>query len=45
MKEASHDIADNIQAGAKSIANKIKNPDQDISEEFEKEKLKEKIDN
>lgn len=42
MKEATQETIDKIQAGTKSIANKTKNPGKDRSEEYEKEKIKEK---
>ncbi len=45
MKEATQETTDKIQAGTKSIANKLKNPDKDIGAEYEKEKLKENGDN
>ena len=35
---------DKIKAGAKAVANKIKDPDKDIGTEYDKEKLKEKVD-
>ena len=35
---------DKIKAGAKAVANKIKDPDKDLGTEYDKEKLKEKVD-
>jgi hypothetical protein len=35
---------DKIKAGAKAVANKIKDPDRDLGTEYEKEKIKEEID-
>jgi hypothetical protein len=35
---------DKIKAGAKALANKIKDPNRDLGTEYETEKLKEKID-
>lgn len=34
---------DKIEAGAKAVANKIKDPDRDLGAEYNKEKLKEKV--
>jgi len=33
-----------IKAGAKAVANKIKDPDKDLGTEYDKENLKEKVD-
>ncbi len=38
------DAGDKIKAGAKAIGNKIKDPDKDLGTEYEKEKIKEKVD-
>lgn len=38
------DASNKIQAGAKAVANKIKDPSRDTSTEYEKEKLKEELD-
>ncbi len=35
---------DKIKAGAKAAANKIKEPDKDLGTEYDKEKVKEKVD-
>ena len=35
---------DKIKAGAKAVANKIKDPDRDLGTEYDKEKVKEKVD-
>ena len=34
---------DKIKAGAKAVGNKIKDPDRDLGTEYEKEKIKEKV--
>ena len=36
--------SDKVQAGAKAVANKIKDPSRDIDTEYSKEKIKEKFD-
>ena len=38
------DASNKIQAGAKAVANKIKDPSTDTGEEYDKEKLKEELD-
>ena len=38
------DASDKVQAGAKAVANKIADPDRDLSTEYKKEKIKEKFD-
>ena len=38
------DASDKMQAGAKAVANKVSNPDRDLETEYNKEKLKEKLD-
>ena len=38
------DAGDKIKAGAKAVANKIKDPDRDLGTEYDKEKIKEKVD-
>lgn len=43
MKDATQETTDKIQAGTKSIANKLKNPGKDMDGEYEKEKIKEEI--
>ena len=43
-EEDLEDAGDKIKAGAKAAANKIKNPHKDLGTEYEKEKVKEKID-
>lgn len=37
------DAVDKIKAGAKAVGNKIKDPDRDLGTEYEKEKIKEKV--
>lgn len=38
------DAGDKIKAGAKAVANKIKDPNRDLGTEYDKEKIKEKVD-
>lgn len=38
------EASDKVQAGAKAVANKVKDPDRDLEMEYNKEKLKEKFD-
>jgi hypothetical protein len=38
------DASNKIQAGAKAVANKIKDPNKDTGTEYDKEKLKEELD-
>ena len=38
------DASNKIQAGAKAVANKIKDPSRDTGEEYQKEKIKEELD-
>ena len=38
------DASDKVQAGAKAVANKLKDPDRDLNTEYQKEKIKEKFD-
>lgn len=38
------DASDKVQAGAKAVANKIKDPSRDLDTEYSKEKIKEKLD-
>ena len=38
------DAADKVQAGAKAVANKIRDPNKDLNTEYQKEKIKEKFD-
>jgi hypothetical protein len=38
------DAGDKLKAGAKAVGNKIKDPDRDLGTEYDKEKLKEKVD-
>jgi hypothetical protein len=42
-KGALDEAGDKIQAGAKAVANKIKDPDRDTGTEYSKEKLKEDL--
>jgi hypothetical protein len=37
------DASDKVQAGAKAVANKVKDPDRDLDTEYQKEKIKEKL--
>ena len=36
--------SDKVQAGAKAVANKVKDPHKDLDTEYAKEKIKEKFD-
>ena len=38
------DASDKVQAGAKAVANKLEDPDRDLETEYQKEKIKEKLD-
>lgn len=38
------DASDKVQAGAKAVANKVKDPDKDLDIEYQKEKIKKKFD-
>jgi hypothetical protein len=38
------DASDKIQAGAKALGKKITDPDKDLGDEYQKEKIKEKMD-
>lgn len=38
------DASDKVQAGAKAVVNKVKDPDKDLDTEYAKEKIKEKFD-
>ncbi len=38
------DASNKIQAGAKAVANKIKDPGKDTGAEYQKEKIKEELD-
>ncbi len=38
------DASDKVQAGAKAVANKVRDPDRDLDTEYTKEKIKEKFD-
>ena len=42
--EELEDAGDKVQAGAKAVANKVADPDRDLESEYQKEKLKEKVD-
>jgi len=42
-KKDTKNAVDKIKAGAKAVGNKIKDPDRDLGTEYEKEKIKEKI--
>ena len=43
-EEGLENTGDKIKAGAKAVANKIKDPDKDLGTEYDKEKVKEKVD-
>ena len=38
------DASDKVQAGAKATAKKVADPDRDVGLEYDKEKIKEKMD-
>jgi hypothetical protein len=38
------DTSDKVQGGAKAVANKAKDPDRNLDTEYQKEKVKEKLD-
>lgn len=42
--EGLEDASDKVQAGAKAVAKKIVDPDKDLESEYEKQKIKEKMD-
>lgn len=42
--EGLENASDKFQAGAKAVGKKITNPDKDLESEYEKEKIKEKMD-
>ena len=43
-EEDLENAGDKIKAGTKAVANKIKDPDKDLGTEYDKEKVKEKVD-
>lgn len=45
MEDDSKDAADKIQAGAKAVGKKVADPGRDTNWEYNKEKVKEKVDN
>lgn len=38
------DAGDKVKAGAKAVAKKVSDPDRDLESEYQKEKIKEKMD-
>ena len=44
VKEGAKDAKDKLKAGAKAVFNKAKDPDTDMGTEYQKEKVKEKMD-
>lgn len=44
VKKDLEDVSDKVQAGAKAIVNKIKDPKKDLDTEYTREKIKEKFD-
>lgn len=44
VKEGVEDAKDKVKAGAKAVFNKVKDPDRDLDTEYQKEKIKEKLD-
>ena len=43
-EEALEDAGDKVKAGAKAFGKKVADPDKDLESEYEKEKIKEKMD-
>ena len=43
-EEKLEDAGDQVKAGAKAFGKKVADPDKDIESEYEKEKIKEKMD-
>jgi hypothetical protein len=44
VREGAEDSKDKLKAGAKAVFNKAKDPDRDLELEYNKEKIKEKVD-
>jgi hypothetical protein len=44
VKEGAGDAKDKVKAGAKAVFNKVKDSDRDLDTEYQKEKVKEKLD-
>lgn len=44
VREGAEDTKDKLKAGAKALFNKVKDPDRDVEMEYNKEKIKEKVD-
>ena len=44
VKEGAEDAKDKLKAGAKAVFNKANDPDKDLGTEYDKEKVKEKMD-
>jgi hypothetical protein len=44
VKEGAEDAKDKVKAGAKAMLNKVKDHDRELETEYEKEKIKGKID-
>lgn len=44
VREGAEDSKDKLKAGAKAVFNKAKDPDRDLEMEYNKEKIKEKVD-
>ena len=44
VREGAEDTKDKLKAGAKAAFNKVKDPDRDLEIEYNKEKIKEKVD-
>ncbi len=44
IKDEIKDASDKVQAGVKATAKKIADPDRDLGQEYEVEKIKEKLD-
>lgn len=44
VEKSLEDASDKVQAGAKAVVNKVKDPSKDLNTEYTKEKIKEKFD-
>ena len=44
VEKTLENASDKVQAGAKAVVNKVKDPSKDVDTEYEKEKIKEKFD-
>ena len=44
VEKSLEDASDKVQAAAKAVVNKVKDPNKDLDTEYTKEKIKEKFD-